>query len=44
MCRVVKGMDVVLNIEKAKVDKNDKPHDDIKIVNVTVLDQAPEGS
>lgn len=42
--RVVKGMDVVLNIEKAKVDRNDKPLDDIKIVNITVLDQPPEGN
>lgn len=37
-------MDVVLNIEKAKVDRNDKPLDDIKIVNITVLDQPPEGN
>ncbi|GJP80886.1 hypothetical protein CLOP_g11085 [Closterium sp. NIES-67] len=34
--RVVKGMDVVQLIEKAKVDRNDKPYEDIKILNVTV--------
>eukprot|EP00195_Chlamydomonas_chlamydogama_P017111 CAMPEP_0202896044 /NCGR_PEP_ID=MMETSP1392-20130828/5126_1 /ASSEMBLY_ACC=CAM_ASM_000868 /TAXON_ID=225041 /ORGANISM="Chlamydomonas chlamydogama, Strain SAG 11-48b" /LENGTH=643 /DNA_ID=CAMNT_0049581267 /DNA_START=76 /DNA_END=2003 /DNA_ORIENTATION=+ len=39
--RVVKGMDVVLGIEKVKVDKNDRPADDIKIINIDVLDQAP---
>ncbi|GAX76906.1 hypothetical protein CEUSTIGMA_g4352.t1 [Chlamydomonas eustigma] len=42
--RVVKGMDVVLTLEKAKVDKNDKPFEDIKISSITVLDQAPAGS
>ena len=40
-CRVVKGMDVVLMLEKVKVDKNDKPFDDIKISSISVLDQAP---
>eukprot|EP00250_Pteridium_aquilinum_P011322 c19990_g2_i1 orf=539-2413(-) len=34
--RVIKGMDVVQGIEKAKTDKNDKPYQDIKILNVTV--------
>lgn len=34
--RVVKGMDVVQGIEKVKTDKNDKPYQDIKILNVTV--------
>ena len=36
--RLVKGMDVVTLIEKAKTDKNDRPLDEIKIVNITVLD------
>ena len=39
--RVIKGMDVVLILEKAKVDKNDKPFDDIKITSITLMDQAP---
>ena len=39
--RVVKGMDVVVTIEKAKVNKGDRPYDDIKIMNITLLDQAP---
>ncbi|XP_078447411.1 cyclophilin71 [Wolffia australiana] len=34
--RVVKGMDVVQAIEKTKTDKNDKPFQDVKILNVTV--------
>ncbi|PKU59741.1 peptidyl-prolyl cis-trans isomerase CYP71 isoform X1 [Dendrobium catenatum] len=34
--RVVKGMDVVQAIEKVKTDRNDKPYQDVKIVNVTV--------
>ncbi|XP_071723105.1 peptidyl-prolyl cis-trans isomerase CYP71-like [Rutidosis leptorrhynchoides] len=34
--RVVKGMDVVQGIEKVKVGKNDKPYQDVKILNVTV--------
>uniref|UniRef100_A0A061RJB2 peptidylprolyl isomerase n=1 Tax=Tetraselmis sp. GSL018 TaxID=582737 RepID=A0A061RJB2_9CHLO len=37
--RVVKGMDVVQLIEKAKTDKNDKPFEDIKIVNIELLDE-----
>ena len=32
--RVVKGTDVVLNIEKAKTDRNDKPVDEVKMVNI----------
>ena len=35
---------MVQNIEKSKVDKNDKPYEEIKILNITVQDQAPEGS
>ncbi|KAL9687117.1 hypothetical protein QQ045_031513 [Rhodiola kirilowii] len=34
--RVAKGMDVVQGIEKVKTDKNDKPYQDVKILNVTV--------
>ncbi|XP_051202469.1 peptidyl-prolyl cis-trans isomerase CYP71 [Lolium perenne] len=34
--RVVKGMDVVQQIEKTKTDKNDRPYQDVKILNVTV--------
>nr|GMD69531.1 peptidyl-prolyl cis-trans isomerase CYP71 [Ipomoea batatas] len=34
--RVLKGMDVIQAIEKVKVDKNDKPYQDVKILNVTV--------
>ncbi|OAY77741.1 Peptidyl-prolyl cis-trans isomerase CYP71 [Ananas comosus] len=34
--RVVKGMDVVQAIEKVKTDRNDKPYQDVKILNVTV--------
>ena len=37
--RVIKGSDVVLAIEKTKTNpKNDKPFDDIKIVNIDVKD------
>ena len=32
--RVVKGTDVVLNIEKAKTDRNDKPTEEIRMVNI----------
>ena len=32
--RVVKGTDVVLAIEKAKTDRNDKPVEEIKMVNI----------
>ncbi|KAL9253822.1 Peptidyl-prolyl cis-trans isomerase CYP71-like protein [Drosera capensis] len=34
--RVSKGMDVVQGIEKVKTDKNEKPYQDVKILNVTV--------
>ncbi|KAL0033286.1 hypothetical protein WJX77_001863 [Trebouxia sp. C0004] len=34
--RVTKGNDVVITIEKAKTDRNDKPFEDIKIVNIEV--------
>jgi len=34
--RVTKGMDVVLDIEKVKTDKNDKPLEDIKIVSIQI--------
>ena len=35
--RVTKGMDVAEKISKAKTNpKNDKPHDDIRIINVTL--------
>ncbi|PVU88454.1 hypothetical protein BB561_005853 [Smittium simulii] len=35
--RVTQGIDVVLTIEKSKSDKNDKPYDDISIINVELL-------
>ncbi|KAI9468436.1 MAG: peptidyl-prolyl cis-trans isomerase cyp15 [Benjaminiella poitrasii] len=34
--RVTAGMDVVHSIENAKVDKSDKPYDDIKIINIEI--------
>ena len=34
--RVVKGMDVVYAIERSKTDQNDKPLEDIKIVNIAI--------
>ena len=35
--RVVKGMDVVMAISKVKTNpKNDKPYEDIKILNIKV--------
>jgi peptidylprolyl isomerase domain and WD repeat-containing protein 1 len=34
--RVTAGMDVVHNIENAKVDKTNKPYDDIKIINIEI--------
>jgi peptidylprolyl isomerase domain and WD repeat-containing protein 1 len=34
--RAVTGMDVIHNIENAKADKNDKPHEEIKILNVEI--------
>ncbi len=42
--RVVKGMDVVAAIEKTKVNKDDKPHEDIKILNIVVLETVEEGA
>ncbi|KAA6426631.1 MAG: peptidylprolyl isomerase domain and WD repeat-containing 1-like [Trebouxia sp. A1-2] len=36
MYKVTKGNDVVITIEKAKTDRNDKPFEDIKIVNIEV--------
>jgi hypothetical protein len=35
-------MDVVHVIEKAKTDRNDKPLDEIKIVNLTLHDTLDE--
>jgi peptidylprolyl isomerase domain and WD repeat-containing protein 1 len=40
--RVVKGMDVVSLIEKVKTDRTDKPVDDVKIINIDVLDSVAE--
>lgn len=37
--QVTKGNDVVITIEKAKTDRNDKPFDDIKILNIEVVDK-----
>lgn len=34
--QVVKGGDVVLAIERLKTDRNDKPFDDVKILNMEV--------
>ena len=39
--RCVKGMDVVQLIENVKTSKDDKPFDDISIVNIRILDHAP---
>jgi peptidylprolyl isomerase domain and WD repeat-containing protein 1 len=33
--RVEKGMEVVMDIEQVKTDRNDKPLDDIKIISIT---------
>jgi peptidylprolyl isomerase domain and WD repeat-containing protein 1 len=41
--RVVKGMDVVGAIEKAKTGRGDKPVEDIKIINIDVLDAIEDG-
>ena len=38
--QVVKGADVVLIIERSKTDKNDKPFEDIKILNFTFSSSA----
>lgn len=40
--RVIKGMDVVSIIEKAKTDRTDKPLEDIKIINIDTLDTVAE--
>ena len=40
--RVVRGMDVVRAIEAAKVDRQDRPLDDIRILNVDVRPQLEE--
>lgn len=40
--RVMKGMDVVSMIDKAKVGRNDRPLEDIKILNIDVLDHLTE--
>lgn len=42
--RVVKGMDVVMRIENVKCGKDDKPAEDIKIVNIKVLNEVPAAS
>ena len=34
--RVSRGMDVVMEIEKVKTDQNDKPYDDIKMLNIDI--------
>lgn len=36
--RVTRGMDVVALLEKVKVDKSDKPYEDVKIINIDVRD------
>eukprot|EP00879_Flechtneria_rotunda_P011496 GHRR01012009.1.p2 GENE.GHRR01012009.1~~GHRR01012009.1.p2 ORF type:complete len:245 (+),score=72.74 GHRR01012009.1:4647-5381(+) len=41
--RVVKGMDVVSLIEKVKTDRTDKPLEDLKIINIDLLDTVAEG-
>lgn len=41
--RVVRGMDVVQVIEKVKTDRNDKPFEDIKIINIDALTSVEEG-
>lgn len=38
--RVVKGMDVVHSIEKAKCSKDDKPHEEIKMLNFSFPESA----
>jgi len=35
--RVSKGADVVLNIEKVKTEKGDKPVEEIKMLNIDLL-------
>ncbi len=33
---MIKGNDVVITVEKVKTDRNDKPFEDIKMVNIEV--------
>ncbi|GIL83353.1 hypothetical protein Vretimale_11294 [Volvox reticuliferus] len=40
--RVVRGMDVVTAIERVRCNKDDKPFEDIKILNITVMDTVDE--
>ncbi|KXZ54623.1 hypothetical protein GPECTOR_4g688 [Gonium pectorale] len=40
--RVVRGMDVVTAIERSRVNKDDKPFDDIKILNIAMLETVDE--
>lgn len=42
--RVVKGMDVVMRIEGVKCGKDDKPAEDIKILNIKVLNEVPSAN
>jgi len=35
--RVTKGMDIVQQIEKVKTDSDDKPLDEVKIVNIKIV-------
>lgn len=35
---VVEGLDIVDKIQEVKTDRSDRPHDDVKIVKVTLLD------
>lgn len=35
---VIEGLDVVDKIQEVKTDRSDRPHDDVKIVKVTLLD------
>jgi len=37
--RCIAGMDIVHDIEKSRVDKNDKPFEDIQIVNIDIKQQ-----
>jgi len=39
--RVTKGMDVVHSIENVKTDKEDKPYDDVKILNIEIVADNP---
>ncbi|GLC33697.1 Peptidylprolyl isomerase [Pleodorina starrii] len=42
--RVVRGMDVVTAIERVRCNKDDKPFEDIKILNITVMETLEEGT